>query len=79
MDIYAWAIIWTLAAATVSYVQTNKLFFGGKNVPTIKLFSKKKGFKGFFKAELPQVCNFFHTQFPSLGIFINKKVGNWKN
>ena len=27
------------------------------------------------KAELPQVGIFFRTQFPSLGIFINKKVG----
>ena len=31
------------------------------------------------KAELPQVGIFFCTQFPSLGIFINKKVGNRKN
>ena len=27
------------------------------------------------KAELPQEGNLFCTQFPSLGIFINKKVG----
>ena len=32
------------------------------------------------KAELPKVGTyFFCTQFPSLGIFINKKVGNGKN
>ena len=31
------------------------------------------------KAELPKVGNFFRTQFPFLGIFINKKVGNLKN
>ena len=31
------------------------------------------------KADLPQVSIFFRTQFPSLGIFINKKVGIWKN
>ena len=30
------------------------------------------------KAELP-LGTFFCTQFPSLGIFINKKVGNHKN
>ena len=31
------------------------------------------------KAWLPQEGNLFCTQFPSLRIFINKKVGNWKN
>ena len=31
------------------------------------------------KAELPKVGIFFCTQFPCLGIFINKKVGNRKN
>ena len=31
------------------------------------------------KAELSLVGIFFCTQFPSLGIFINKKVGNQKN
>ena len=31
------------------------------------------------KAELLKVGIFFHTQFPSLGNFINKKVGNRKN
>ena len=31
------------------------------------------------KAELPQEGILFHTQFPSLGIFINKKVGYRKN
>ena len=31
------------------------------------------------KAELPQVGILFGTQFPSLGIFISKKVGFWKN
>ena len=31
------------------------------------------------KAEIAQVGTFFNTQFPSLGIFINKKVGNRKN
>ena len=30
------------------------------------------------KAELLKVGIFFHTQFPSLGIFISKKVGNRK-
>ena len=30
------------------------------------------------KAELQQVGIFFRTQFPSLGFFINKKVGNRK-
>ena len=30
------------------------------------------------KAELLQVGIFFHTQFSSLGIFINKEVGNQK-
>ena len=33
----------------------------------------------FSKAELPQVGIFFHTQFPSLGIFICKKFGFRKN
>ena len=31
------------------------------------------------KAELSQEGTFFRTQFPSLGIFVNKKVGNPKN
>ena len=31
------------------------------------------------KAELPQEGILFHTQFPSLGIFINKKVRYRKN
>ena len=31
------------------------------------------------KAELLPVGIFFPTQFPSLGIFINKKIGNLKN
>ena len=31
------------------------------------------------KAELPQEGILFRTQFPSLGIFISKKVGNRKN
>jgi hypothetical protein len=30
-------------------------------------------------SELPQEGILFHTQFPSLGIFINKKVGFRKN
>ena len=34
---------------------------------------------GGTKAELPQEGILFHTQFPSLGIFINKKVGFRKN
>ena len=33
----------------------------------------------FTKAELPQEGILFRTQFPSLGIFINKKVGFRKN
>ena len=33
----------------------------------------------FSKAELPQEVILFRTQFPSLGIFINKKVGFRKN
>ena len=33
----------------------------------------------FTKAELPQEGISFCTQFPSLGIFINKKVGFRKN
>ena len=33
---------------------------------------------GSTKAELPKVGVFFHTQFTSLGIFINKKIGNRK-
>ena len=32
-----------------------------------------------FKAELPQEGILFRTQFPSLGIFIDKKVGFRKN
>ena len=36
-------------------------------------------YKYVSKAELPQEGILFHTQFPSLGIFINKKVGNRKN
>ena len=32
-----------------------------------------------YKAELPKEGILFHTQFPSLGIFINKKVGFRKN
>jgi hypothetical protein len=31
-----------------------------------------------FKAELQEVCILFRTQFPSLGFFINKQVGNRK-
>ena len=31
------------------------------------------------KAELPKVGISFCTQFPSLGIFVNKKVGNRRN
>ena len=31
------------------------------------------------KAELPLESIFFPTQFPSLGIFIDKKVGNRQN
>ena len=34
---------------------------------------------GSNKAELPLEGIFFRTQFSSLGIFINKKVGNQKN
>ena len=33
----------------------------------------------FSQAELPKEGILFHTQFPSLGIFINKKVGFLKN
>ena len=33
----------------------------------------------FTKAELPQEGILFCTQFPSLGVFINKKVGFQKN
>ena len=42
---------------------------------------QKLGFskKTLRKAELQQVGIFFSTQFPSLGFFINKKVGNRKN
>ena len=36
-------------------------------------------YRYFFKAELPQEGILFGTQFPSLGIFINKKVGCLKN
>ena len=32
----------------------------------------------YSKAELSQVSILFCTQFPSLGILINKKVGFWK-
>ena len=32
-----------------------------------------------YKAELPQEGILFLTQFPSLGIFVSKKVGNRKN
>jgi hypothetical protein len=32
-----------------------------------------------FKAELPQEGILFCTQFPSLGIFVNKEVGFRKN
>ena len=35
--------------------------------------------EGACKAELPQEGILFRTQFPSLGIFINKKVGFRKN
>ena len=35
--------------------------------------------KRIYKAELPQEGILFRTQFPSLGIFINKKVGFRKN
>ena len=38
-----------------------------------------KGIDNKTKAELPQEGISFHTQFPSLGIFINKKVGFRKN
>ena len=33
----------------------------------------------YSKAELPQVSILFRTHFPSLGIFISKKVGFRKN
>ena len=41
----------------------------------------KHGLSGrsFFKAEFPQVAILFGTQFPSLGIFISKKIKFWKN
>ena len=35
--------------------------------------------RGTTKAELPQEGILFHTQFPFLGIFTNKKVGFPKN
>jgi len=38
-----------------------------------------KKLRHILKAGLPQEGIFFRTQFPSLGIFINKKVGNQKN
>ena len=41
-------------------------------------FARKNAHCYSDKAELPQVGIFFCTQFPSLGIFINKKVGNRK-
>ena len=41
----------------------------------IKIFRE---IKVHTKAELPKVGFFFHIQFPSQGIFINKKVGNRK-
>ena len=44
-----------------------------KKVPKIRNHSKST------KAELPQVGISFCTQFPSLGIFTNKKVGFRKN
>ena len=53
---------------------------------TDKKLSKPLKFKSFItrnvhhtKAELPQEGILFCTQFPSLGIFINKKVGFQKN
>ena len=43
----------------------------------VQIFQRKRL---SIKVELPQVgIFFFHTQFPSLGIFINKIVGNRKN
>ena len=39
---------------------------------------KYRSERNFDKAELPKVGIFFRTQFPSLGIFINNKVGNQK-
>ena len=36
-------------------------------------YSSFETFWGATKAEIPQVGTFFRTQFPSLGIFINKK------
>ena len=44
------------------------------------LQSRHKAVQNFVdKAELQQVGIFFRTQFPYLGYFINKKVGNRKN
>ena len=49
-----------------------------------QMFWTVKSFLPWFKqirpkAEIQQVGTFFCTQFPSLEIFINKKVGNRKN
>ena len=40
---------------------------------------RKLGSNTNIKAELPLEGTFFCTQFPSLGIFNNKKVGNQEN
>ena len=57
--------------------QTSVLLSGVYNLRLrVQIFQRKRL---SIKVELPQVGIFFPTQFPSLGIFTNKKVGNRKN
>ena len=52
---------------------------GWHKIRYVKLISSQNPIRLFAITELPKVSICFRTQFPSLGIFINKKVGNRKN
>ena len=60
-------------------ITTTNLIYYMVNLLILMMVYKVDKFCGFFidqsKAELLQVGILFGTQFPSLGIFINKKVG----
>ena len=64
-------------------VTTSRKFYDHLNVLFIHSGAKSSGLihlvPSLPKAEIPQVGTFFCTQFPSLGISINKKVRNQKN
>ena len=61
---------------------SHDLTYSAIQIRLILLDSQLKKERKFFfysKAELLKAGIFFSAQFPSLGIFINKEVGNRKN